>query len=178
MTQQFIDMWNETADAFDARHAGLGDAHWDQASNCEGWSVKELVEHTVGTQAGMGGMIIGAQIPEGADWPTARDGIRAALEQEGALDGTVNMPPMGGDVPKTMVFGILITDMLLHTWDVARSTGQDEVLPAGPVTAAYMGLQRMPPEMMKAEGRFAPSVECAEDADEQTKLICYSGRQA
>lgn len=176
MIQQHIDIWKQTADAFDQRYQAIEDAHWSAATPCEGWAVKELVEHAVGTQKMMGGGMVGAEIPEDADWPTVRDAIGAALQAEGALDGTTTFGPMG-EVPKAMVFGIGTSDLLMHTWDLARAIGADESLPAEAVSASYMGLQRFPEEMRLAEGRFAPPVPCADDADEQTKLLSFSGRQ-
>jgi len=76
-----------------------------------------------------------------------------------------------------MMFGILTSDLLVHTWDVARGIGADESLPAEAVTACYMGLQKFPEEMMRAGGRFAAAVPCADDADEQTQLLSFTGRQ-
>ncbi|MGI9595779.1 MAG: TIGR03086 family metal-binding protein [Acidimicrobiales bacterium] len=176
MSQQHIDIWNQAAAAFDQRYEAIAEAQWAEATPCEGWNVKDLVDHAVGTQKMMGGGMVGAEIGEDADWPTARDAISTALAAEGALDGMTEFGPMG-EVPKAMVFGIGTTDLLLHAWDLARAIGADEQLPAEAVSAAYQGLQRFPEEARLAEGRFAPSIPVADDADEQTKLIMFSGRQ-
>jgi len=176
MSQQHIDLWMQTADAFDQRYQALGDAHWAASSPCEGWTVKDVVDHAVGTQAGFAGPLVGASISEGAEWPAVRSAITESLQAEGALDGMTEGGPMG-PMPKTMMFGIAVADLLMHTWDVARGAGLDESLPEAPVQASYMGLQKMPSDMMRAEGRFGPEVACADDADTQTKLLCYAGRQ-
>lgn len=175
--EQHAAVWNAAATAWDQRWNAVTADQWEAASTCEGWNVQQLVDHTVGTQIGFAAAMVGAEVAEGAAWPEVHAAISAALEQPGALDGTINMPPMGGDVPKAMMFGIASSDMLMHTWDLARSIGADEQLPAEAVSACYQGLQRMPEEMMRAEGRFAAAVECAADADEQTQMLCYSGRQ-
>ncbi len=176
MNQQHIDLWEQAASAFDQRYQAVAEAQWSAATPCEGWSVKDLVDHAVGTQRMLGGGMVGAEVAEDADWPATRDAISDALKAEGALDGMTNHPAFG-EVPKSMLFGIGTSDLLLHTWDLARAIGADETLPSEAVTACYMGLQRLPEQARLAEGRFAPSIPCAEDADEQTKLLMFSGRQ-
>ncbi len=175
MSQQHIDIWNSSADAFSARFDAITDEQWSATTPCEGWTVRELVDHAVGVQSQYLGGLVGAEIPEGADWPTARDAIRTALGAEGALEGTTEMGPMG-TVPKTVPMGVSASDLLIHTWDLARAIGADETLPAGPVSAAYAGLQRFPEQAMRAEGMFGAAVECADDADEQTRMLAFAGR--
>ncbi|MGH1493492.1 MAG: TIGR03086 family metal-binding protein [Acidimicrobiales bacterium] len=176
MSQQHIDLWKQAADAFDKSYQAIGDAGWASATPCQGWAVKELVDHAVGTQGGMLGGVIGAEVPEGADWPTTRAAMDAALQVEGVLEGTTEFGPMG-QVPKSMVLGVGTSDLLIHAWDVARAVGADETLPAEAVTATYMGLQKFPEQAMRGEGMFGAAIECAADADEQTKMLSFAGRQ-
>lgn len=175
MSAQHIAIWKQAADAFDASYAAIGE-QGQNTSPCEGWCVDEVVAHAVGTQAGFLGSMLGADIAEGADWPSVRAALEPALEAEGALDGMTDGGPMG-QMPKTVILGIGASDLLLHAWDVARGVGADETLPAEAVAAAYAGLQRFPPEMMRGSGMFAQPVDVADDADMQTQLIAFSGRQ-
>ncbi len=175
MSQEHIDIWNSSADAFTQRFEAISEEQWAASTPCEGWTVKELVDHAVGVQVQFAGGLVGADIPEGADWPTARDAIQAALATEGVLDGMTEMPPMG-TVPKTVPFGISASDLLIHTWDLARAIGADESLPAAPVAATHAGLQRFPEQAMRGEGMFGPAIDCGDDADEQTKMLGFAGR--
>ncbi len=176
MSQQHIDLWKQAADAFDQRYQAVGEAQWEAATPCDEWNVRALVDHAVGTQVGFAAPVVGAELAEGADWPSARDAISAALAAEGALDGTVDHPAFG-EVPKSMILGIGTSDLLLHAWDLARAIGADETLPAEAVTACHMGLQQFPTEMMRQPGFFGAEVECADDADAQTKMLSFAGRQ-
>lgn len=176
MSQQHIDIWNAAADAFTQRYEAITEEQWNSSTPCEGWSVKELVDHAVGVQVGFTGGTVGADIAEGSDWPTARDAIRTALSQDGALDGMTEFGQMG-TVPKMVPFGVSASDLLIHAWDLARAIGADEQLPAPAVSAAYAGMQRFPEEAMRATGMFGAAIECADDADEQTKLLSFAGRQ-
>lgn len=144
------------------------------ASPCEGWCAQEVADHAVATQVSFVAPMLGVEVPEGAAWPEVRQAIGGALTAE-ALEGTVAHPAMG-EMPKGMVMGIGISDLLVHTWDVARSTGGDESLPAAAVSASFAGLQRFPEEMMRSEGMFGAAVPSAEGADEQTQMLNFAGR--
>jgi uncharacterized protein (TIGR03086 family) len=174
MSEQHITLWNTVADAFSARFDAVADDQWAGATPCDGWSVTDLVEHAVGVQVGYLGGLVGAEIPEGANWSAVRPILAEALSAEGALDGMTESPM--GTVPKTVPLGIAASDLLLHTWDLARAIGADETLPADAVAASYAGLQRFPDEMMRSEGMFGPAIECPDDADMQTKMLSFTGR--
>lgn len=174
MNQVFIDQWRETAAAWDQRYQAIGE-QWQADSPCEGWCVRDLVDHAIGVQQQIAGGILGVQ-SEGLEWPALREAMSAAMDDASVLDGEMPQGPFG-PMPKSMMLGIGISDLLIHTWDLSRAIGADETLPAGPVTSAYMGLQRMPQEAIRSEGRFGPALEVADDADEQSKLLAFAGRQ-
>ena len=67
-------------------------------------------------------------------------------------------------------------DVLVHTWDLSRATGQDERLDPDEVHALFVAMEPMD-EMLRESGQFGPRVDVPDDADEQTKLIAFSGRQ-
>jgi uncharacterized protein (TIGR03086 family) len=67
-------------------------------------------------------------------------------------------------------------DVLLHTWDLARATGQDETLDPDEVAMMYEGMLPMD-EHLRASGHYGPRVAVPDDADVQTKLIAFVGRQ-
>ncbi|MEM7091825.1 MAG: TIGR03086 family metal-binding protein [Actinomycetota bacterium] len=175
MSQEHIDIWNQSADAFTQRYDAISAEQWNADTPCEGWCVQDLVDHAVGVQIQFAGGLVGAEIPEGADWPTARDAIRAKLDAGGALDGMTEMPPMG-TVPKMVPFGIAASDLVIHTWDLARAIGADETLPPAAVAATHAGLQRFPPEAMRGAGMFGDEVAGADADDAQTQMLKFSGR--
>ena len=63
----------------------------------------------------------------------------------------------------------------MHTWDLARATGQDETLDAETCAAMLAGMEPMD-EVLRASGQYGPRVEVPDDADPQTKLIGFIGR--
>ena len=66
-------------------------------------------------------------------------------------------------------------DLLLHTWDLARATGQDERLDPASVTAALEFLTPID-EAIRRPGGFAPRLEAPPGADEQGRLLAFCGR--
>lgn len=176
MNEQHAAIWQQAASAWDQRWQAVQADQWQAQSNCDAWTVQQLADHTIATQATFAAGVVGAEVAPDAAWPEVHAAISARLQDPSVLDGTADVPGMG-EVPKTMVFGIAASDMLIHSWDLARSIGADEQLPAEAVQACSMGLQKMPEAMRMADGRFKASIESAEGADMQTQFLNFSGRQ-
>ena len=167
------EMWTMVAAKWTEVNDQIGDGDWDTASTCDQWCVKDIVDHAHGWQIA-GGNVLGAGIPEGADWATIQSAMTAALGDPANLEGQAE--GFGG-MPKQGVAGMVIGDLLVHSWDLARSLGVDETLPEEAVMSTLMGLQRMPEEMLRSETMFGPAIEVAEDASAQDKLLGFVGRQ-
>jgi uncharacterized protein (TIGR03086 family) len=66
-------------------------------------------------------------------------------------------------------------DVFLHTWDLARATGQDERLDADRCRTMYQGMLPLD-EVLRASGQYGPRVPVPEDSDPQTLLLAFIGR--
>jgi uncharacterized protein (TIGR03086 family) len=170
-----IDVWTLAADNFDRHYEAITDDQWGASTPCNEWTVRELVDHAVDVQTRLGAAL-GGTAGEGSDWSTVHAAMKAALSAADALDGNINHPAMG-EMPKHQVLGIAASDLLLHSWDLARAIGADGALPAAAVEAVALGLQRMPAEFMRSPGRFGPEIEVGDDAGPQDRLLAFSGRQ-
>ncbi len=170
-----VENWQAAAEAFDARYQAIAKDQWEASTPCSEWNVHQLVAHAVGVQASFGGAL-GGNAPADADWATARSALAQALTQPGALEGTATHPAVG-EMPKVVLLGIATTDLLIHTWDLARAIGADEKLPEDLVAGAYHGLQQFPAEALRAPGRFDPAQEVPADADPQTIMLAFAGRK-
>lgn len=168
------DLWTTTADAFTQRYDAIGE-HWDDATPCSDWTVRDLVDHVCGGQAMFSGAL-GVPADADAGWPAIRNAMAEAIAAPGALDGDVENP-MLGKMPRQQVLGIAIGDLLIHTWDLSRAIGADDTLPAEAVPAVYQALQGIPAEFLRAPGRFEAAIEPPDGADPQSQLLLYSGRQ-
>ena len=110
-----------------------------------------------------------------AAWQVHAAGVQQLLDDP-AYAGRVLSNPHIGDVPlPDAVDRFYTADVFMHTWDLARATGQDETLDAETCAAMLAGMEPMD-EMLRSSGQYGPRVEVADDADAQTKLIGFIGR--
>jgi uncharacterized protein (TIGR03086 family) len=68
-------------------------------------------------------------------------------------------------------------DLVVHRWDLARATGGDEHIDDADIarlTEAAAGFG----EMIRSPGVCGPELAVADDADDQTRLLAFLGRQA
>ena len=173
-----IDRYAEAAAGFTSRLDAVADDQWSNPTPCTDWDVRQLVDHVITIQR---------QIPEGLGVPVADDGadikgewtaVRAAaveaLRQPGVLERT--MPGRGGEVPVQMALMPRLSDLILHSWDLARATGGDHRI--DPDTAAVV-LEFLEPndEILRSSGTFGPKIDPPPGADAGVKLLFFSGRR-
>jgi uncharacterized protein (TIGR03086 family) len=172
-----IDRYEEAATGFTTRLDAVTDDQWTNPTPCTDWDVRQLVDHVLTIQR---------QIPEGlgvpvaddgadpqATWKAVRDAALTALRQPSVLERT--MPGRAGDVPVEMALIPRLSDLHVHTWDLARATGGDERL--SPEIAAIV-LERLKPndEVLRSSGTFGPKVDPPPGADAAVELLCFTGR--
>ena len=63
----------------------------------------------------------------------------------------------------------------MHTWDLSRATGQDDRLDPDFCAQLLGGMEQME-EVLRDSGQFGTRVEVPDDADAQTKLMGFIGR--
>lgn len=165
---------------FDARiHAAPADA-WSNPSPCADWTARDVVVHVADNLLKVGGALSGTeQAPIGPDedivagWDRAKTVFGGAIE---TADLSATVPGPMGPMPAEQLIGRFIaSDVLVHTWDVARATGGDEALPIDIVSAAYSGLKPMD-AMLRMPGVFGPKVTVPEGSDVQTEFLGFVGR--
>ena len=173
-----LDLWCQAAAKWSEVYGQVTDSQWDRPTPCDEWTVRQLVEHTLGWQA-EGGRLIGADTAPGDDWNRIRAAFDALLSEPSRLTGSV--AEFGG-IPKQELAGFLIGDLLLHSWDLARSIGADEALPPDAVEATTIGLHHVPPALLRGanplgQKMMAAAVEVHADASPQDKMLAFTGRR-
>ncbi|MGH8996803.1 MAG: TIGR03086 family metal-binding protein [Acidimicrobiales bacterium] len=174
------DRYNSVADGFVGRLAGVTEAQWADPTPCTEWTVRDLVAHVVGTQRMVGATLGGEAEPvdDDVDLGTAFAEARALVERALAdpekattvVGGTFGVQPF-----ESLVSRLLVADTLIHTWDLARATGQDEQLDANSVATATAFLTPID-EAIRRPGGFSAKLEPAADADQQSRLLAFCGR--
>lgn len=152
---------------------------WDAPSPCTEWDARGVVEHVIGFQERLLLTPLGVDAHRPRDDPRARwrataHAIFTAVGRDGALDTVVDVPGMGQS-PVHRLLPTLTTDVLVHTWDLGRALGIDDELDEELCALAY---ERSLPfdEALRSSGMFGPKVAVSDDADIQTKLIAFFGR--
>lgn len=161
------------------------DDAWDRPAPCDGWVARDVVDHLVewmppffleGWDHTVPDIPSTRTDPVGA-WHALRDALLAALDDPAA--GATRSTPMG-EVTLTEAWESAgLPDLLVHTWDLARATGQDERLDPDEVARLAEAADAMDPatdEAMRASGHYGPRVEVAPDADAQTRVLAFVGR--
>ena len=87
-----IDIWAPVADKWAAVQARVGESDLDAETPCSGWTVRDLVEHTLQWQA-MGGAMLGAATRPGDDWETIRGAYASHLLDPSNLEGRSRSSP-------------------------------------------------------------------------------------
>jgi uncharacterized protein (TIGR03086 family) len=147
---------------------------------CSEWSVQQLIDHLVGGAeylfaAAVGSTGLGPSGALGANYRTCVDSVLRALESPGAMQ-RVCVSPLGFEWSVAEAVAGTFMDVLIHTWDLARATGQDERLDAELVGAcAAMFLPEMPRRGREA-GIVGPEVPVGEGASAQDRLLAAMGR--
>ena len=187
-----VDLPEVHAQALDATHrlvAGIGDQQWGEVSVCEDWTVRELVNHIVTGNYWAEELASGKTIEEVGDrldgdvlgddpvsvYDDSATRAAAAFRAPGAMDAPCAVSY--GPVPGSVYCGHRFIDVLVHGWDVAKSTGQDTTLPPDLVDACWAVVEPQL-EMLVGSGAFGTTVEVPDDADAETKLLAVLGRQA
>lgn len=180
---EISERFQTVAAGFTARAEGVPDGGWESPAPCEGWVARDVVRHLAEWTPDFFGERYGVEFGElpsvdddpAATWAAMRDVLQAALDDP-EVAGREADGPMGRMSFEQIFSVIALPDVLVHTWDLARATGQDESLEPSEVTSMFAGMEPMD-EAIRGSGMFGPRVPVPDDADAQTKLIAFTGRQ-
>ncbi len=180
---EIADRYRRLSDEFASTVAGVPDDAWANPSPCDEWTARDVVRHAVDTQGMFLGFIGGelGPIPSvddnpGAAWDAARARVQAALDdprQAGAaFDGFFGRTTFAAAVDR-----FLNSDLVIHRWDLARATGQDDTI--DPTDAErVLTVAREFGDAFRSPGVCGPEVPVPADADVQTRLLGFYGRAA
>jgi uncharacterized protein (TIGR03086 family) len=177
------DRYRIVSSGFNAAVNAVGPDGWDTQSPCEGWKARDVVTHVVTGHRGVIANATGGESVPMADdedpaeaWREASrtmadiTGDPEALAKE--TDGPTGKMPVGEIINRFVAM-----DVLVHTWDLARTAGADERLDEDAVAAAYEALKPMD-AMIRQPGVFGPKIDPPAGADLQTEFLCFLGRSA
>lgn len=179
--QSSADRHRQAAATFTDRVVGTFD--WEVPAPVVEWTARDVVRHLIEWLPGFlqGGSSItlpsGPSVdddPVGA-WTMHRDGVQAVLDD----------PQRAGEPYRSQMFGELTVaeaisrfytpDVFMHTWDLARATGQDDRLDEATCADMLDGMSQME-DTLRASGQFGTRQPVPDDASVQDRFIAFIGR--
>jgi uncharacterized protein (TIGR03086 family) len=183
VVSEISERYERVADQFTERVKAVPDGAWANPAPCEGWVARDVVGHLVDWLPALffdRWGIEAAPIPSVHDdpvgaWDVVNRAIQAGLDDP-EIAGRERDTPLGPATFEQTIDTICTGDILVHTWDLARATGLDETLDPEEVHRYLAGSEPYD-EAMRQSGHYGPRVEIPDDADEQTRLIAFTGRR-
>lgn len=169
------------ADDFTRRVHGTTD--WSAEAPVAGWTARDVVAHLVEWSAAFISAGSALRLPPGppvseqpaAAWVVHRNAVQDLLDDPTTADAEFSNTHTGSMPLAQAIDGFYTSDIFLHTWDLARATGQDESLDAELCAGMLAGMEPLD-ELLRSSGQYGPPVAVPDDADVQTRLIGFIGR--
>jgi len=153
---------------------------WDAPAPVAGWTARDVVDHLVGW---FGGFLSagGVQLPTGpsaahdpvAAWRHHADAVQGLLEERGEEEFT--HPHVGPHPLARATDQFYTSDVFMHSWDLARATGQEPRLDEDFAGQLFAGTQPIE-AMLRDSGQYGPAVPVADDAPVVERLMGFVGR--
>lgn len=178
------------------RHAAdivsaVGAAQLDRPTSCSEFDVATLVDHIVG--AGHRAVALGrGESPTGAEFPhvelaegpdqlrQAGQDAEAAWADGAALERTITMP-WGEEYTGSTLVDMYLTELAVHSWDLAAATGLtarlDPSLAPVALDAARAMLKPEYRNLVEEGSPFGSEVPAPPDATDWERLVAFTGRQ-
>lgn len=153
---------------------------WSAPAPVEGWTARDVVDHLVTWFPGFlsaGGVHLAAGPSVGDDpvaaWRHHADGVQALLDERGEEEFT---HPFVGTYPLAVAADrFYLSDVFMHSWDLARATGQVARLDED-VAAEMLAGMRPIEAMLRESGQYGPAVAVPDDAPAVDRLMGFVGR--
>jgi uncharacterized protein (TIGR03083 family) len=135
---------------------------WDQPSNLDGWSIRDLVVHTTGSAAKLVALAGGETSEATDDLQQLAARLKDALAKKDP-DTALSFPIVG---------------LTIHGWDVYQSQHQPVEVPDDLLAFCRRVVEAVPEDELRRAGLFGPAKPAPEDATPTTRFMAYVGRAA
>lgn len=184
--------------AFTDRVHAIGD-RWHAPTPAGGWTVADLVDHLISEHRWLPPLLHGLDLASAEEvvqgtrdlpvdggvganhaelWDEAAAASADAVIAPGVLDRTVDLSR--GTTPAPQYLTEMTVDLCIHAWDLGRSVGHLDPLPAPLVTFALEQVGRWGDLSGWTDPSgatyFAAPVPVADDASDEDRLVAVSGR--
>jgi uncharacterized protein (TIGR03086 family) len=160
-----------------------GTRSWDAPSPVADWTARDVVRHLVewlpsflagGSSVRLPAVPSVDDDPTGA-WQAHVDAVQALLDDPATAELTLSNRHIGQLPLDRAIDQFYTSDVFMHTWDLARATGQDDRLDPGFCALLLAGMEPLE-DVIRSSGQYGPRVPVMDDADAQAKLLAFIGR--
>ncbi|TFC61213.1 TIGR03086 family protein [Cryobacterium sp. TMT2-15-1] len=182
MTYDWLALQKRAAEEFGARVDLITD--WAAATPDTEWTVTELVRHVVLEQQWVPALLRGLTV---LDARRSLTPLGPDLAKEWAIYSALAAAAWAttpADAPVTLSYDTVtasdylreqVSDVTIHSWDLARATAADESLDPALIEAVWTVFEPQR-DTLEASGLFATPVPSDENAPLQTRLLALTGR--
>ena len=190
--ETIADQYRAHADDFERKVAAVRPDQWANPSPCAAWTARDVVGHIVD----MHGYMLRPLNRQLSPAPSVQDDPLAAFNSARAdVEAVLDDPRLAGsevDTPsgrmtvEQQIDRVVGDDLVLHGWDLARATRQDETMDPADIKRLWASTTAIPADLMeqyRSPGAFGPGVEVfgpevkvPEDAPLQDRLLGLMGR--
>jgi uncharacterized protein (TIGR03086 family) len=175
--------FREIGGRFGAVAAGVRPDQWDDPSPVAEWTARDVVRHLVEWFPAFLSSGAGVALPPGPSvdgdpagaWRHLQSEVQALLDDPGSSGRSLTNPHLGSVPLPQAVSQFFTADVFMHTWDLARATGQDDTLDPERCATMLAGMEPIA-DVMRQSGQYGPPVDVPEDADAQSRMLGFIGR--
>jgi uncharacterized protein (TIGR03086 family) len=184
---ELLELFQRAQASFTDRVDAIEPEQWEDEALPE-WTVADLVAHLVTEMLWVPPLVAGEPYAEGrfpdtttdllgddpmVGWESAADGALSAFAEDDALIRTVHLER--GPTPASQYILELISDLTVHSWDLARATDGDTDLDGELVTASLLIGEAIPEDGVP--GLYDPPLDVSASASPQQRLLARFGRR-
>jgi uncharacterized protein (TIGR03086 family) len=159
-----------------------GTTDWDAPAPVAGWRARDVVDHLVTWLPGFlaaDGVVLPAG-PSADDDPAAAwqhhvGAVQAILDDPATRDRTFTNRHLGELPLAEAIDRFYTTDVFMHTWDLARASGQPVALDDAECAALLEGMEPID-DLLRSSGQYGPRVPVPDDASAMDRLVGFIGR--
>lgn len=156
---------------------------WEAPSPVPEWRARDVVAHLVEWLPGFlaGGGVALPPPPTTVDddpvlaWEGHVAAVQSLLDDPTTAERTFEHPHVPAQPLAQAISSFYTVDVVMHTWDLGRAAGLDVTLDPALCTQLVDGMAGME-ELLRGSGQYGPAVPVPADADPQTRLIGFIGR--
>ncbi|MBO0823029.1 MAG: TIGR03086 family protein [Actinobacteria bacterium] len=160
-----------------------GTRRWDSPSPVAGWLARDVVRHLTEWLPPFLSAGADIELPRGpsadddpvACWQVHCTAVQALLDDPATAERVLANPHTGTLALDRAIDQFYTPDVFMHTWDLARATGQDDRLDPDFCAQLLAGMEPIE-DVMRSSGQYGPRFPVPADADPQTRMLGFIGR--